>query len=260
MLAAGLSFVGMTAIVRHLGTELRAAPAAFLRIGWGVMILLPTMPPLLRGGLPAGTAGPFAWRGVFHTGAVILWSCAMARLPLAEVTAVGNLNPVAGQGVSLRAVCINPRVNWQGDQQERSGHRYVARKVQGGHYEITVTSIRSGQVKLTHVQAQYEPNAVYARRKFTENLSDAQRTTLRQFYDTCNPRPMVDPVQGGGPALPVATITFQCAPVDLLAVLVEVLYSTRNALLHGEVDPDGQVLACYETAYRIVMIFLGCVK
>lgn len=162
--------------------------------------------------------------------------------------------------VSLREVCINPRANWQGDQQERSGHRYAARKVQGGQYEITVTSIRSGQVKLTHVQAQYEPNAVYARREFTENLFYAQRTTLRQFYDTCNPRPMVDLVQGGGPALPVATMTLQCAPVDLLAGLVEVLYSMRNALLHGEVDPDEQVLACYEPAYRIVMIFLGCVK
>jgi drug/metabolite transporter (DMT)-like permease len=39
MLAAGLSFVEMTAIVRHLGTELPAAQAAFLRFGWGVLIL-----------------------------------------------------------------------------------------------------------------------------------------------------------------------------------------------------------------------------
>jgi hypothetical protein len=39
MLAAGLSFVGMTAIARHLGTELPAAQAAFLRFGWGVLIL-----------------------------------------------------------------------------------------------------------------------------------------------------------------------------------------------------------------------------
>ena len=35
--------------------------------------------------------------------------------------------------VSLREVCINPLVGWQGDQTERSGQRYVARKVQGGH-------------------------------------------------------------------------------------------------------------------------------
>ena len=95
MLAAGLCFVCMTAVVRHLGTGLPAAQTAFLRFGWGVLILLPTMLPLLRGGVPAGTAGLFLWRGAFHTGAVIFWFYAMARLPLAEVTAVGYLNPVA---------------------------------------------------------------------------------------------------------------------------------------------------------------------
>lgn len=95
MLAAGLSFVFMTAVVRHLGTELPAAQTAFLRFGWGVLILAPTMLPLLRGGVPAGTGRLFLWRGAFHTGAVIFWFYAMARLPLAEVTAVGYLNPVA---------------------------------------------------------------------------------------------------------------------------------------------------------------------
>jgi drug/metabolite transporter (DMT)-like permease len=95
MLAAGLSFVFMTAVVRHLGTELPAAQTAFLRFGWGVLILLPTMLPLLRGGVPSGTGQLFLWRGTFHTGAVIFWFYAMARLPLAEVTAVGYLNPVA---------------------------------------------------------------------------------------------------------------------------------------------------------------------
>lgn len=162
--------------------------------------------------------------------------------------------------VSLREVCIRPLMNWQSDQQEKSGHRYAARKLQGGHYEITVTSVRTGQVKFTHVQARYEPNEVYVLPQFTTNLSEPQRTTLRQFYDACSPRPMVDLVQGGGPALVLATMHFQCTSEDLLAGLVEVLYAMRNALLHGEVDPDGQVLACYEPAYRIVMIFLGCVK
>ena len=36
--------------------------------------------------------------------------------------------------------------------------------------------------------------------------------------------------------------------------------SKRNALLHGEVDPDEQVLACYEPAYRIVMRFLERIR
>ena len=53
---------------------------------------------------------------------------------------------------------------------------------------------------------------------------------------------------------------FQCSAEDLLSGLVETVYAMRNALLHGEVDPDKQVLACFEPAYRIVMQFLACIR
>lgn len=94
MLATGLCFVGVTGIVRHLGTDLPAAQSAFVRFGWGVVFLLPSLWGLMRQGLPAGTMALFGWRGVVHTAAVILWFYAMARIPVAEVTAIGYLNPV----------------------------------------------------------------------------------------------------------------------------------------------------------------------
>ena len=94
MLAAGLSFVGVNGIVRYLGTDLPAAQSAFLRFGFGVMFLLPAMQPVLRSGFGAGLLRLYGWRGVVHSIAVILWFYAMARIPLAEVTAIGYLNPV----------------------------------------------------------------------------------------------------------------------------------------------------------------------
>ena len=94
MLATGLCFVGVTGIVRYLGTDLPAAQSAFVRFGWGVLFLLPSLWGLVRQGLPAGTLRLFGWRGVVHTVAVILWFHAMARIPVAEVTAIGYLNPV----------------------------------------------------------------------------------------------------------------------------------------------------------------------
>lgn len=94
MLLSGLCFVGVNAIVRHLGTALPAAQSAFLRFAWGALFLAPTLGPLLRRGLPQGTAGLFAGRGAVHAAAVIFWFYAMARLPIAEVTAIGYLNPV----------------------------------------------------------------------------------------------------------------------------------------------------------------------
>ena len=94
MLATGLCFVGVTGVVRYLGTDLPAAQSAFVRFGWGVLFLLPSLWGLARQGLPAGTLRLFGWRGVVHTAAVILWFHAMARIPVAEVTAIGYLNPV----------------------------------------------------------------------------------------------------------------------------------------------------------------------
>lgn len=94
MLATGLCFVGVTGVVRYLGTDLPAAQSAFLRFGWGLLFLLPTLLPMLRSGLPAGSLRLFGWRGVLHTAAVVFWFYAMARIPVAEVTAIGYLNPV----------------------------------------------------------------------------------------------------------------------------------------------------------------------
>lgn len=94
MLASGLSFVGVTGIVRHLGTDLPAAQSAFLRFAFGVVFLLPTLSPMLRAGFRPGSMRLFALRGVVHTAAVVFWFYAMARIPVAEVTAIGYLNPV----------------------------------------------------------------------------------------------------------------------------------------------------------------------
>lgn len=98
MLASGLSFVAVTGIVRYLGTGLPAAQSAFLRFAWGLVLILPVLPRLLRSspfaGFPADAAKVFLVRALFHTAAVMLWFYAMARLPVAEVTAIGYLNPV----------------------------------------------------------------------------------------------------------------------------------------------------------------------
>lgn len=100
MLASGLSFVCVTGIVRYLGTDLPAAQSAFLRFAWSFVFLAPSLVLLLRAGLPSGAWGLIGWRGAVHSVAVMLWFFAMARLPVAEVTAIGFLNPV---GVTLGA-------------------------------------------------------------------------------------------------------------------------------------------------------------
>jgi hypothetical protein len=164
---------------------------------------------------------------------------------------------VGAERVSLRQVCIHPRpIN--NEHRMRNGVGYRVQRIAGGDIETTVTT-GAGAVRFQHIQQKYDPNNVYVAAGFM-TLSITQQVTLREFYDGCNPRPMVDLVQGGGPALQAGAMAFQCSSEHLLAGLVETIYTMRNALLHGEVDPDPQVLACYEPAYRIVMHFLKAIQ
>lgn len=94
MLATGLCFVAVTGIVRYLGTDLPAAQGAFIRFLFGLAFTLPALLGVLRRGFPRRIWGLFGLRGVLHTLAVVLWFYAMARLPVAEVTAIGYLNPI----------------------------------------------------------------------------------------------------------------------------------------------------------------------
>lgn len=94
MLAAGLAFVAVNGTVRWLGQALPAAEGAFIRFAYGAVFLIPVLVPALRRGFPAPIWGMFALRGALHSLAVILWFYAMARITVAEVTAIGFLNPI----------------------------------------------------------------------------------------------------------------------------------------------------------------------
>jgi len=94
MILTTLCFVCVTGIVRFVGTDIPAAQAAFIRYAFGVLLFLPWMGPLLRNLPPARVLRLYTARGVTHGLAVILWFYAMARIPIAEVTALGYTAPI----------------------------------------------------------------------------------------------------------------------------------------------------------------------
>lgn len=94
MLATTLAFVGVNGIVRHLGTELPAAQSAFIRFAFGLAFLAPALWAMRGTRLAEGIWPLFLWRGTLHVAAVIFWFWAMARVPVAEMAAIGFLNPV----------------------------------------------------------------------------------------------------------------------------------------------------------------------
>lgn len=94
MLVTGANFVAVTAIVKHVGSGLPAAEAAFLRYLLGLVFLIPMLGPMLRAGLSRQSLWLFGARGVLHALGVLLWFYAMTQIPLAEVTAMNYLSPV----------------------------------------------------------------------------------------------------------------------------------------------------------------------
>ncbi|TBN49384.1 DMT family transporter [Paracoccus sediminis] len=113
MLATGLCFVAVNGIVRWLGGALPAPQAAFIRFVFGLIFLGPVLVPALRSGFAPRTWRLFALRGVLHVVAVIAWFYAMSRIPVADATAVGFLNPIVvtvgaamfmGERLALRRV------------------------------------------------------------------------------------------------------------------------------------------------------------
>ncbi|MDD9718280.1 MULTISPECIES: DMT family transporter [Dinoroseobacter] len=94
MVATGVSFVAVTALVKSIGSDIPAAQAAFLRYVLGLVFILPVLASLLRTLPSRANLSIFALRGLIHTGAVIAWFFAMTQIPIAEVTAMNYFSPV----------------------------------------------------------------------------------------------------------------------------------------------------------------------
>jgi len=94
MVASSFLFVAMTGIVRYLGSSIPAIEAAFIRYAFGLLLIL----PLLIRHWPKQTSrkvfGLYSARALVHGVGVMLWFFAMARIPIAEVTAIGYVSPV----------------------------------------------------------------------------------------------------------------------------------------------------------------------
>jgi len=94
MVVSTAMFVAVTGIVRYLGSNLPAAEAAFIRYAFGILILASTLWKLFKAPPSNSLMGSFAIRGFVHSFGVILWFFAMARIPIAEVTAIGYVTPI----------------------------------------------------------------------------------------------------------------------------------------------------------------------
>lgn len=94
IIASGLLFTGLNALMRALALAIDPMQSQFLRYAMGLLVLLPLV--FWRGVQhyrPRSIGGQF-WRGGFHTAGLVLWFLALPRIPLADTTAIGFTTPL----------------------------------------------------------------------------------------------------------------------------------------------------------------------
>ncbi|MDP7549489.1 MAG: DMT family transporter [Alphaproteobacteria bacterium] len=95
MFLTGLIFVGVTGVVRHLGSNMHPVQLAFLRYAIALIFLSPIIFREIRNYRSRSRRyGLHAARGLVHAIGVMLWFYAMAHIPVAEVTALGFTAPI----------------------------------------------------------------------------------------------------------------------------------------------------------------------
>ena len=94
MLLTGLIFAGVTGIVRYVGSNMPVIEAAFIRYAIGTLMIAPFFLRNWKGKPERATLKLHIVRSLIHGVAVILWFFAMARIPMAEVTAIGFIAPI----------------------------------------------------------------------------------------------------------------------------------------------------------------------
>lgn len=94
MTIAGLLFVGVTGVVRYIGTDIPPVEAAFIRYLFGTLLLIPLIIKLKPKWPTGKKLALFSVRGIAHAIAVSLWFYAMARIPITEVIAIGYTAPI----------------------------------------------------------------------------------------------------------------------------------------------------------------------
>ncbi len=94
MVMTTFSFVIVTGIIRYLGSNLPAAESAFIRYAFGCLIMFPVFWKMLRDPPPTSLFWLEGIRGLAHAMGVMLWFYAMARIPIAQVTAIGYVTPI----------------------------------------------------------------------------------------------------------------------------------------------------------------------
>jgi hypothetical protein len=158
--------------------------------------------------------------------------------------------------ISFRSVCLKKGVNLPKTKIYR-GITYAVNK--SNRMWVSVVLRANGTEAIRIEQIEYNIEEFLAHPNYVAELSNEKRDQLRSLYQQSSPRPLSNLLVGTEPPIVAGEIEFRCLDTELFAAIIEVIYSMRNALLHGELQAEAAAFSTYEPAYRIIMKFLNIV-
>lgn len=229
------AWAAFNAWYRHVSGERRdAAGLEYVRTRPNVIrnAMLPMLDPLRH-----DTADALAFKG------------AIASLHSAlEAFQLETLHGDALERVSFRSVPVVSSERLPIESRYRTT-RYRVERANG--QLVTIVRDMAGAVIERVEQPAYDVAGLMADPALAR-LSQERQRMARALYVRCDPRPMINLLSGNEPVIEAGGIHFQCTCDQLFGGIVITIYRMRNMLLHGELKPDTQALACYEPAYRLL--------
>jgi drug/metabolite transporter (DMT)-like permease len=167
MVATGVLFTVMNAILKKVSHELEPWVVGWLRYSLGALVMLPAA-MRVQALWPKRPGLQFA-RGLFHSGGLILWFLALPMISLAEMTAIGFSGPIF---ICLGAVLVlgerMSAARWAAVLAGFAGVLLIVRPWAGGFGAISAgtllllaaTPVFSAGFLIAKVQTKYERSEV----------------------------------------------------------------------------------------------------
>ena len=164
-----------------------------------------------------------------------------------------------GAKITFTNVTICRNANTTEDQ-SRYGVKYHA------HYDLTAkktmltVSKKSGQKLLNAIFPDYPPEEIVNANKEFEALNRSQKDEVLSVYRRVNPWKKGSLLYEGekkDEGILCGAYRMIVEAKDLAAGIIEIIYSLRNALFHGVIDPTKDANKVYEEAYQIMHTLVG---
>ncbi|CAH0999369.1 hypothetical protein LEM8419_00667 [Neolewinella maritima] len=166
--------------------------------------------------------------------------------------------PDAVNPISLRSIYYreNPIMSTTPVVENR-GRLYKAEKLAGGDITLQILNKNNNNNTVySYSHNKYEPTH-FLNSLAHSNLSNNQRGVAERCYLEINPKVKENLIADGNRnVLRIHTINLINNPNLVSQAVIELLYTLRNKLFHGEIQPTRQNLSVYEPAYFILRSLL----